>query len=305
MGMCNKIVAFGELIWDVFQEGKTLGGAPANLVFRVTSLGDEGNLISRVGQDEAGKEALLKISKMHVSDRYVQVDPLHPTGNIMVKVGNEGRPDYHIEPELAFDFIALNDNLLQLVREADCLCFGTLVQRHPVSRNTLRTLLNETPGTLKYLDLKLRKNWYTTGVIEDSLRIANILRVKENELYLLKNELSLFEYETKSLAKELITEYNLDIVLVTQSKSGAFAMDKEGRYFEDRGYVIDLIDTVGAGVAFSAGFLHVYLEQNDMEAALRFGNACGALTSETHGGSSPILKKQILELMANGFRREQ
>jgi fructokinase len=34
--MGKKIVAFGELIWDVFQDGKKLGGAPANLVYRVT-----------------------------------------------------------------------------------------------------------------------------------------------------------------------------------------------------------------------------------------------------------------------------
>lgn len=302
--MSKKIVAFGELIWDVFQEVKKLGGAPANLVFRVTTLGDEGHLISRVGVDDAGREAISRLNSMNVSDRFVQIDPSHLTGNIMVKVGHEGRPDYHIEPDLAFDHITLTDEMLRLVQESDCLCFGTLVQRHSVSANTLRTLLRESPGTLKYLDLKLRKNWYTTEVIEDSLRAANILRVKENELYLLKNELSLFEYESRSLAEELINEYDLDIVLVTQSKAGAFTLDKEGRYYEDKGYVIDLIDTVGSGVAFSAGFLHVYLEENDLEAALQFGNACGALTAETQGATTHIPKNQILELMKSGARRE-
>jgi fructokinase len=303
--MGKKIVAFGELIWDVFQDGKKLGGAPANLVYRVTVLGDQGFLLSRVGQDEAGREALQILRKFNLPDKYVQIDPVFPTGLVIVKVGHEGRPDYLIQPDLAFDHIELTTEAIQLVREADCLCFGTLVQRHEKSKDTLEKLLHEIPLTLKYLDLKLRKNYYTKDVIESSLQIANILRVKENELYLLKNELSLFEYESKGLATELINEYNLDIVLVTQSKSGAFALDKEGRFFEDRGYVIDLVDTVGSGVAFSAGFLHIYLEEKNLEAALQFGNAAGALTAETQGATVPISKKQIIELMNSGMRREE
>jgi fructokinase len=303
--MSKKIVAFGELIWDVFQDGKKLGGAPANLVFRVDMLGDEGYLLSRIGSDEAGKEALLMLKKLNVTDRYVQIDPVFITGMAIIKVGSEGRPDYLIEPDLAFDHIELTSDALKLVKEADCICFGTLVQRNGISRNTLRALLDEIPSTLKYLDLKLRKNCYSPQVIEKSLRIANILRVKENELYQLKNELGLFEYESQGLAQELINEYNLDIVLVTQSKAGAFALDKEGRFFEDAGYVIDLVDTVGSGAAFSAGFLHIYLEEKNLEAALQFGNAAGALTAETHGATIPISKHQIIELMNTGKRRPQ
>jgi fructokinase len=303
--MDKKIIAFGELIWDVFQDGKKLGGAPANLVYRVTVLGDQGFLLSRVGQDDDGREALQILKKFNVSDQYVQIDPVFPTGMVIIKIGHEGRPDYLIQPDLAFDHIELTTEAVQLVKEADCLCFGTLVQRHEQSRDTLEKLLREIPQTLKYLDIKLRKNYYTKEIIENSLKIANILRVKENELYLLKNELSLFEYESKGLATELINEYNLDIVLVTQSKAGAFALDKEGRFFEDRGYVIDLVDTVGAGVAFSAGFLHVYLEEKNLEAALQFGNAAGALTAETQGATVPISKKQIIELMHTGMRRDE
>jgi fructokinase len=303
--MDKKIIAFGELIWDVFLDGKKLGGAPANLVYRVTVLGDQGFLLSRVGQDEAGREALQILRKFNVPDQYVQIDPVYPTGLVIVKVGHEGRPDYLIQPDLAFDHIELTTEAIDLVKEADCLFFGTLVQRHDKSKDTLEKLFAEIPQTLKYLDLKLRKNYYTKEIIESSLRIANILRVKENELYLLKNELSLFEYESKALATELINEYNLDIVLVTQSKEGAFALDKEGRFFEDRGYVIDLVDTVGSGVAFSAGFLHVYLEEKNLEAALQFGNAAGALTAETQGATVPISKKQIIELMHTGMRREE
>ena len=301
--MDKKIVAFGELLWDHFPDGQKIGGAPLNLVYRVNTLGDQGYLISRIGEDEEGADALKMLDKLKISGEYIQVDPVFPTGSAYVRVGSEGRPDYAIAPDQAFDHIEITPEILRLMAEADCICYGTLVQRAGISKNTLREIIAAAPTALKYLDLKLRKNCYTTQIIDDSLRMAHILRVKESELYLLKNELSLFEYESKSLARELINEYGLNVVLVTRSKFGAFAMDKEGTYYEDQGYVIDLVDTVGSGAAFSAAFLHVYLSEKDLSSALRFGNAAGALTAETHGGAVPISGKQITELMRVGKRR--
>jgi fructokinase len=274
-----------------------------NFVYRVNTLGDTGFLISRVGKDVPGEEALNMLRHLGVTGDFVQIDPELPTGTATIRIGNEGRPVYQIESNLAFDHIGLSDDVLKLVKDADCLFFGTLVQRCDISRKTLQEIIAAAPGSLKFLDLKLRKNSYTPPVIEQSLRVADILRVKENELYLLKNEIGLFEYESKALAAELINEYQLDVVLVTRGKQGAFALDREGNFFEDGGYVIDLLDTVGSGVAFSAGFIHIYLEEKNLESALRFGNASGALTSETHGATIPISKKQIKELMMSGRRR--
>lgn len=301
--MSKKIVAFGELVWDVFQDGKILGGAPVNLVYRVNAFGDQGFLLSRIGDDDLGGEALAGLSKLHISDENVQTDPEFPTGVVHIKIGNEGRPDYIIEPDMAFDHIEFTAEALKLVRNADCLVFGTLVQRYGISKNTLRELLKEAPDPIKYLDLKLRKNCYNRAILTGSLHAANILRVKENELYTLKSELGLFEFETRALAQEVINEYNLDIVLVTKSKSGACAVVKDGSYYEDPGYMIDMVDTVGSGSAFSAGFLHVYLESGDIGEALRYGNAAGAVTATTHGSTSPVTPKQIENLMQGGKRR--
>jgi fructokinase len=301
--MSKKIVAFGELVWDIFQDGKQLGGAPVNLVYRVNSFGDQGILLSRIGDDELGKESISQLRKLEISDENVQIDPVFPTGTAHVRVGSEGRADYIIDPDMAFDHIEFTAEALKIVRNSDCLVFGTLVQRYGISKNTLKELLNESPGLLKYLDLKLRKNCYNRPVLESSLHAADILRVKENELYTLKSDLGLFEYETKALAQEVINEYDIDVVLVTQSKSGAFAITRDGGFFEEPGYKIELMDTVGSGSAFSAGFLHVYLENQDIEEALRFGNAAGAATAATHGATSMITKKRITELMRKGERR--
>lgn len=298
--MGKKIVAFGELVWDIFEDGKQLGGAPVNLVYRVNSFGDLGFLLSRVGSCELGNEALKQLKKLGISDDNVQIDPVFPTGTAHVRIGSEGRADYVIEPDMAFDHIEFTAEALRLVRDADCLVFGTLVQRYGISKNTLRELLKEAPDTLKYLDLKLRKNCYNRPILEHSLHSANILRVKENELFTLKSDLGLFEFDTKSLAKEVINEFDLDIVLVTKSKSGAVAICKTGEYYEVPGYKIDLVDTVGSGSAFSAGFLHVYLENKNIEEALTFGNAAGAVIASTHGATSMVSKKKILELIRKG-----
>lgn len=301
--MSKKIVAFGELVWDVFQDGRILGGAPVNLVYRVNAFGDQGFLLSRIGDDDLGKEAIKGLSDLQISDVNVQTDTEFPTGVVHIKIGNEGRPDYIIDPDMAFDHIEFTAEALKLVREADCLVFGTLVQRYGISKNTLRELLKEAPKPIKYLDLKLRKNCFNRAILTSSLYAANILRVKENELYTLKSELGLFEFETRALAMEVINEYDLDIVLVTKSKSGACAVAKDGGYFEDPGYLIEMADTVGSGSAFSAGFLHVYLESGNIEEALKYANAAGAATAATHGATSPVTPKQIANLMRGGKRR--
>lgn len=302
--MSKRIVAFGELVWDLFPDDQKIGGAPVNLVFRVNAMGDEGFLLSRIGEDQLGHDALAELAKLKISDSNVQVDPIFPTGTAHIRIGSEGRPDYVIEPDMAFDHIEFTAEALKLVRSADCLVYGTLVQRYGISKNTLRELLKESPAPVKYLDLKLRKNCYNRPILESSLEAANILRVKENELFTLKSELGLFEFETRALAQEVINEYNIDIVLVTKSKSGACAVCKDGSYFEDPGYKIEIVDTVGSGSAFSAAFLHVYLENRNVEEALNFANAAGAAVAATHGATSYISKRQITELMRSGERRK-
>jgi len=300
--MRNKIVAFGELVWDIFGEEKVLGGAPANFIFRLNNFGDQGALLSRVGVDEIGENALKRMVELGISNENVQIDNVFPTGTVNVKVDADGRPDYFIKKDVAFDHIEFTAEALKLVRKADCLCFGTLVQRYGISKNT-RELIKEAPKPVKFLDVKLRKDCYNKSIIETSLSYANILRLKENELYSLKNELGLFEYESRALANELISEYELDMVLVTKGKNGAFALDKENNFFEDPGYQINLVDTVGSGVAFSAGFMHYYLAGKGTEESLKFGNAAGALTAATHGATTKIQKSRIVELIKHGKRR--
>lgn len=292
-----KIAAFGELLWDLLPNGKVLGGAPANFIYRINSFGDEGTLLSKVGNDKAGREAREALKRLGVSDENIQTDYEFPTGSVRVKIDEKGNPDFNIITDVAYDHIEINAEMMDAFSQADCVCFGTLVQRYGISKNTLRELIHESSDVVKFLDINLRRNCYTATTIEDSLRMTNILKTNDDELLITKELLGLKQDSLKDLAQETIEKYNLDILLCTLGSNGAFCLTNEDIFHYDPGYQISLGDTVGSGDAFSAGFVHYYMNGYPIEEALQFGNAAGAMVATTTGATSPISKKEILDFM--------
>ncbi len=301
--MPKKIAAFGELLWDVLPSGKVLGGAPANFIYRINSFGDKGTLISKVGNDKAGKDIRLALKNLGVSDDNIQTDYEFPTGSVKVKVDEQGNADFSILTDVAYDHIEINTEMMEAFSEADCVCYGTLVQRYGISKNTLRELIHEAPDVVKFFDINLRKKCYTATSVEDSLRMANILKTNNDELLITKYLLNLRHSNLKDLAQETIEKYKLDMILCTLGENGAFCLTKENDFFYDPGYQISLGDTVGSGDAFSAGFVHYYMNGHPIVEALRFGNAAGAKVATTTGATSPIEKSEILDFMSQSINR--
>lgn len=292
-----KIAAFGELLWDLLPNGKVLGGAPANFIYRINSFGDEGTLLSKVGNDKAGREAREALKRLGVSDENIQTDYEFPTGLVRVKIDEKGNPDFNIITDVAYDHIEINAEMMDAFSQADCVCFGTLVQRYGISKNTLRELIHESSDVVKFLDINLRRNCYTATTIEDSLRMTNILKTNDDELLITKDLLGLKQDSLKDLAQEVIEKYNLDILLCTLGSNGAFCLTSDDIFHYDPGYQISLGDTVGSGDAFSAGFVHYYMNGFPIEEALQFGNAAGAMIATTTGATAPISKEEILDFM--------
>lgn len=301
--MSKKIAAFGELLWDLLPNGKVLGGAPANFIYRINSFGDQGTLLSKVGNDKAGKEAREALRNLGVSDENVQTDYEFPTGTVKVKIDDDGNPDFNIITEVAYDHIEINSEMMEAFSEADCVCFGTLVQRYGISKNTLRELIHESTDVVKFLDINLRKKCYSAAIIEDSLRMTNILKTNDEELLITKELLGLKNENLKDLAQETIEKYKLDILLCTLGQNGAFCLTQDGLFHYDPGYQIILGDTVGSGDAFSAGFVHYYMNGHPIDEALRFGNAAGAMVATTTGATAPISKEEILNFMVSPRKR--
>jgi fructokinase len=204
---------------------------------------------------------------------------------------------------VAYDHIEINTEMIDAFSQADCVCFGTLVQRYGISKNTLRELIHEAPDVVKFLDINLRKKCYTANSIADSLKMADILKTNDNELRITKELLGLENESLKALAQETLKKFDLKILLCTLGANGAFCITDKNEFFYDPGYKINLVDTVGSGDAFSAGFVHFYMNGHSIEEALCFGNAAGAKVATTTGATSPIDKKEILKFMQSRHKR--
>jgi len=143
-GPGHSIVAIGELLWDLLPAGRQLGGSPANFAYHVTALGTRGTLVSQVGDDELGDEALALLGRRGVDGAHVARSHKHPTGTVSVELEDGGIPIFTIHEDVAWDFIGCPAETLELAASADAVFFGTLAQRGEVSRQTVRRLLDAT-----------------------------------------------------------------------------------------------------------------------------------------------------------------
>ncbi len=295
--MGKKIVAFGEIVWDILPDDEVLGGTPSNLVFRCNSFGDEGFLLSRIGDDELGRTALKRLGELGISDANVQVDTEFPTGTVDITFDEKNDPVYKVKLDVAFDHIEFSPEALKLVRNADCLFFGLLPQRFGISKNTIRELIKESPRSLKFFDLKLFQHFFDVRVVENLLHSSNIVRIKEKEMDFLAEKLNLVFHNINDFCAALAEKYNVDLVLITRGQHGVSAYHIEKGAFSDPGYIVQMKDNIGSGMAFSAGFLHYYLNSSSINEALEFGNAAGALNATKLGATSYFNKKDVLKFM--------
>jgi len=302
--MGKKIVAFGEIVWDMLPSGKVLGGTPSNLVYRCNSMGEEGFLLSRIGDDKLGQAALKKLEELGISDENVQIDPVFPTGTVNITFDEKGDPIYNVTLDVAFDHIEFSAEALKLARQADCLFFGLLPLRFGLSKNTIRELIKESPDSLKFFDLKLFEHFFDVKMIEFLLQNSNIVRIKEKEIGFLSEKLELKAETLEDFGTLLSEKFKVDLVLVTRGQNGIFAYHKNEGALWISGYNLKMKDNIGSGMAFAAGFLHFYLNGKQIEEALDFGNAAGALNTLKRGATTFFNKTEVLSFMKENFKRK-
>ena len=299
----KTVLAFGELLWDLLPSGAVLGGAPANFAYRINALGDRGVVVTRLGRDALGQSAFDQLSRLGMDTGYIQWDDQLPTGTVRVQIDARGNPDFFIVPDVAYDRIAWSDGLREFAARADCICFGTLVQRAPESRHTLNQLLLSAPNALKLLDLNLRKHCYSTATITESLEHADILKLNEDEV---KHLAGLFDMPAEALAdfaQAAVEKWNLSHCLISLGERGAFAASRDGEKLYSSGYRVPLTDTCGSGDACSAGFLHGLIHGEPTARCLETGNALGAFVATQQGATQPISRAQLDAFLEEKSRR--
>ncbi|HSI32235.1 MAG TPA: carbohydrate kinase, partial [Tepidisphaeraceae bacterium] len=245
------VLALGEILWDLLPSGKQPGGAPANFAFHAGQLGADAVTVSAVGDDADGREILERLRALGLRTDLIAVDPHHPTGTVTVALDAAGVPSYTIHEGVAWDFVPETPALLELVARADCVCFGSLAQRSPATRATIRSALAATrPGCLRVFDINLRQHYFDRDVIEESLGRTTVLKLNDQELPVLGELLGM---GGEDLIGDLVGAFGLRLVAVTRGGRGAVLYGDDGAVVDHPGYPAEpMADTVGAGDAFTA-----------------------------------------------------
>jgi fructokinase len=287
-----EVLCVGELLWDSLPAGLFLGGAPYNVAGHLHALGAPVAMVSRVGHDRLGAEALRRVAHAGVATDLVQTDPTLPTGFVSVTLDAAGVPAYDIVAPAAWDRIALDDAVLARAAAATAIVFGSLAQRGAVSRATIERLGEvDVP---KVFDVNLRPPYEDAGVVRRSLAHAEVVKLNEHELRRMAAWFALPE-DPRDAVTALAERFGCRTICVTRGDAGA-AMLHAGRWTEHPGYRVEACDTVGSGDAFLAAFLWRLLRGDDDEAILQHANLLGAYVA-TQSGAIPAYDQEALDLI--------
>jgi fructokinase len=294
--MNKSVICFGEVLWDILPTGQQPGGAPFNVAVHLHQLGQPVELISRVGDDELGRELLAFIESKGLSTAHVQQGHTHLTGVVKANVDDANEVVYKIVQPVAWDYIQYEPALAELVAQADVLVYGSLVARQAGSRETLYRLLEN--ARFRVFDVNLRPPHYTKEVTKYLLDKSHLVKMNHHELAEIMEWFGQGPVLDRAKAMQWLAErYQLQAVCVTCGADGAMLWTG-GRLYRAPGLPVQVRDTIGSGDAFLAALLKGWLAAEEPEAMLRFACAAGALVA-THQGATPtITAADILHLLA-------
>lgn len=284
--MAGKVVSIGELLFDIFPDGERLGGAPANFAWHASTLGADVVMLSAVGDDSRGALARDTLSSGGVNITGIGVSGL-PTGIVSVSVSADGQPSYEIVADVAWDEIEFGSTLEPLVKDADVVCWGTLGQRSCRSLNAHRQLFEFLPDRcLRVFDVNIRAPFYTAEVIDHGLRNANLLKLNDQEIPVLRCFWG-GPSDDREFLKALRWEFGIDTIVLTLGEDGCrvFSDDID---FKEPCAPVDVANTVGAGDAFMAGFVLQMLVGADLKTCARRANQIGAFVATQYSGMPSI-----------------
>jgi fructokinase len=289
-----EVLCVGELLWDSLPAGLFLGGAPFNVAGHLHALGVPVAMLSRVGSDRLAIEAVARITRRGIATDLIQSDDTLPTGFVSVELDPDGTPAYEIAEPAAWDAIELEERVLQRAARARAIVFGTLAQRAPATRATIRRLCElDVP---KVFDVNLRPPFDDAEVVRESLDSADVVKLNEGELARLDAMLDLGGglggrpgdtalHTVREAAQTLGRRFGCGAVCVTRGAGGALLL-REGRWSEHPGYRVQVRDTVGAGDAFLAALIPGLLAGAGDAETLRRANLLGAFVA-TRAGAIP------------------
>jgi fructokinase len=287
------IVGIGEVLWDIYREKKYLGGAPANVAIHTSHLGEQGVIVSRIGNDGLGNELVRAVERKDLTAKYLQIDKKKGTGTVIIRLDVRGVPSFICNEDVAFDRLQFTPALKDLAQTADAVVFGTLAQRSKVSRSAILQFLENSKG-VRVFDLNARTAGKAfEGIVKNALQLTDILKVSEDEMQLVMKVFRREGERVINFARWLITAFELKFVALTRGANGAAVMTKN-ETLTAPAYQIRVVDTTGAGDAFTAGMLNKFLHGAPPVEILEFANKMAACVC-LHRGATPNLSQAAVE----------
>lgn len=289
--MKDIIVGIGEILWDVFPQGKVLGGAPANFACHVSQFGLNGYAVSAIGKDSLGIEILQVLSDKQLKTHIEEVG--YPTGTVQVTLSGNGIPQYEICEQVAWDNIPFTSELEVLAKHTKTVCFGSLAQRGAVSRATINQFLDAVPaGAMKIFDINLRQHFYSKELIEASLMKCNVLKINDDEVVQVATLFGWSDQSEVETALRLMRDYQLNIVVLTKGTDGSYVFTADETSYLPTP-IVEVADTVGAGDSFTAAFVASLLKGKSIVEAHQKAVDVSAYVCTQHG-AMPVLPETIL-----------
>jgi fructokinase len=272
----NRALIYGEVLFDIFEDGEAvLGGAPFNVAWHLHGFGADPLFVSRIGDDALGQRVDQAMQEWGMERSGLQVDGRHPTGTVSVKV-DAGQPSYTINESVAYDYIDVEDIQSALQTPPALLYHGSLITRHPISRQSLLDLRQSFTSPL-FVDINLRAPWHRKEQAEPLLHGVSWLKLNDEELEVFAERKLSDGKALEQAAVQLLGQYGLQFMIVTMGSEGAFLVHREGIVHSAPAPTEDLIDTVGAGDALSSvmlfGILNAWNTETTLQRAVSFASA--------------------------------
>ncbi|MBR2860246.1 MAG: hypothetical protein IKB86_00170 [Clostridia bacterium] len=263
-----KLLSFGEILWDVYPDAKYLGGASLNFGAHVAKQGGEAYMLSALGNDGLGAEALAVTQEWGLNVKYVSLSNEHQTGACVVTLDEKGIPSYDLLDNVAYDFI---ESPKVFEEKFNAFYFGTLALRHEHNRAQIEKIIKNNTFNEIFVDINIRKPYATGEAMKLAFNTATIIKISDEELPFVQDVLFGTSYETIEAAKEIAKAFkNLRIIIITLGSEGSVAYDcKKDVLYSIKAQKVKVASTVGAGDSFSATFLNKFLSGNSIEDCLK------------------------------------
>ncbi len=270
-----RLFAFGEILWDIFLQERHIGGASLNFAAHFSLHGGESFMLSSLGDDELGRDALATLSHYKINSDYVSILKLKRTGESIITLNDNGIPSYRITEDTAYDYINCDS---VSINEDDLLYFGTLALRGDYNRKSLLKLLSENKFREIFADVNLRAPFIYPETMKIALEHATIIKISDEELPTLTKEILGHELSYATAAKEIANQYkNLKIIIITLGNAGAYIYDAQSNAeFSAPAVKVKVLSTVGAGDSFSAAFLYSYINGKNIQKSLEYATRVSA-----------------------------